>query len=214
MLNGNVQRYEDVNITDSDGKHLDGATLPLLTDILASSRFEKGIFVHFNGSHERYVNRYPTEFSRFKNHPDDPQRPWLTADKKKIVDQYDNSILYTDHLISEFIETMKARGGMSFVLYFSDQGAEVYNTRDFFGRVDRKVESTPAIVKIPLVLWLSDEYKRNFPEIVEAARANRHKRFVLDDLLWMITELYGLTFEEFQSHKSIVNRNYIPAVLD
>jgi heptose-I-phosphate ethanolaminephosphotransferase len=170
--------------------------------------------VHFNGSHEHYVNRYPVEFSRFKDYPDDSRRPWLTAEKKKTIDKYDNSILYTDYLISEFIKTMKAQGGVSFVLYFSDHGEEVYNTRDFAGRVDKKLEKTPAITKIPLILWLSDEYKRNFPEIVEAARANQHKKFVLDDLLWMVTELYGLTFEGFRPNRSLVNRDYVPVSID
>ncbi|MDR2179538.1 MAG: phosphoethanolamine transferase [Synergistaceae bacterium] len=214
MINANVQRYEDVNIADENGKHLDEATVPLLKDILTSSRSSKGIFVRFNGSHMHYVNRYPLEFARFKNYPDDPKRPWLTPEKKNIIDQYDNTILYTDHVVAEFVEAMKQQGGASFVLYFSDHGEEVFNTRDFFGRVDKKVEETPPIMKIPLLLWFSDEYKRRFPEVVEAARANRHKNFVLDDLLWTMTDLYGLTFEGFRPDKSLVNRNYVPVSLN
>ncbi|MDR2522990.1 MAG: sulfatase-like hydrolase/transferase, partial [Synergistaceae bacterium] len=64
MLNTNVQRYEDVNITDENGKHLDEATLPLLREILAQPRQGgKGLFVRFNGSHMHYVNRYPVSFA-------------------------------------------------------------------------------------------------------------------------------------------------------
>jgi heptose-I-phosphate ethanolaminephosphotransferase len=214
MINANVQRYEDVNIADKNGKHLDEATLPLLNDVLASSRSSKGIFVRFNGSHMLYGNRYPVEFARFNSHPDDVNRPWLTPEKKTIINQYDNSILYTDHVVTEFVEAMKIQGGASFVLYFSDHGEEVYNTRDFFGRVDKKVEDTPPIMKIPLLIWFSEDYKRRFPDIVESARANRHKEFILDDLLWTMTELYGLTFEGFRSDRSLVNRDYAPMSLD
>jgi heptose-I-phosphate ethanolaminephosphotransferase len=211
LINSNVQRYEDVNIADEKGKYLDGATLPLFRDILASSRSNKGIFVHFNGSHMHYVNRYPSEFSRFRDYPDDPRRPWLSPAKKNLIDQYDNSILYTDYIIAEFIEAIKDRGGASFVLYFSDHGEEVYDTQDFFGRVDKRVEKTPSIMKIPLILWLSDEYKTRFPEIAETARTNQHKDFVLDDLFWTMIDLYDLTFDGFRPDKSIVNKAYVPA---
>ncbi|MDR2528851.1 MAG: phosphoethanolamine transferase [Synergistaceae bacterium] len=214
-INSNVQRYEDVNITDENGKHLDEATLPLLRKILArQGQGGKGLFVRFNGSHMRYVNRYPAAFARFSGYPDDPARPWLTSEKKNIIDQYDNTILYTDHVVAEFIEAMKTQGGVSFVLYFSDHGEEVYSTRDFFGRVDKKVEETPSIMKVPLLLWFSDEYKRDFPEVVEAARMNLRKDFVLDDLLWTMVELYGLTFDGFRPDKSLVNAAYVPVRLD
>ena len=214
-INSNVQRYEDVNVTDKDGKHLDEATLPLLREILTRpSRGGKGLFVRFNGSHMHYVNRYPAAFARFRDYPDDLARPWLTPEKKNVINQYDNTILYTDHVVAEFIETMKAQGGVSFVLYFSDHGEEVYNTRDFFGRVDKKVEETPPIMKVPLLLWFSDEYKRDFPEVVEVARANLHQGFVLDDLFWTMVELYGLTFDGFRPDKSLINAAYVPARLN
>ncbi|MDR0361482.1 MAG: SDR family oxidoreductase, partial [Planctomycetota bacterium] len=115
MINANVQRYEDINVPDKNGKYLDEATLLLLEDILVSSQSSKGIFVRFNGSHMHYVNRYPLEFARFKDYPDDPNRPWLTPEKKSIINQYDNSILYTDHVVAEFIETMKKQGRGSII---------------------------------------------------------------------------------------------------
>ena len=215
LLNTNVKHYRDVQITTEEGKRLDIALIPFMGEAMDTSFDHKSIFARFNGSHLEYSNRYPSDFPQFKDYPlDDPKRPWLTRLKTKVIDEYDTTIRYTDYVISEIIEEAKKRGGNSFVLYFSDHGEEVFTTADFIGRVDKEPVMTPAIMKIPLVLWLSEDYKRNFPEITAAAQKNLHKGFVLDDLIWTMTELYGLTFNEFEPEKSLVNINYIPVSVD
>jgi heptose-I-phosphate ethanolaminephosphotransferase len=211
LLNSNVQHYEDVNVASEEGKHLDIAVLPFVEKTMETASGDLSIFVRFMGSHTQYFNRYPTSFACFKDHPDDPKRPWLTWEKKSIIDNYDDSIRYSDHVVAELLEAVKRQGGNSFVLYFSDHGEEVFQTEDFAGRLGKEgIAETQAIMKVPLILWLSDDYRRNFPEIVEAARVNLHKEFVLDDLLWMMAELYGLTFDGFRPDRSLVNMGYVP----
>jgi heptose-I-phosphate ethanolaminephosphotransferase len=209
LLNSNVQHYEDVNVTSEEGKHLDIAVLPFVEKTMETVSGDLSIFVRFMGSHTQYSNRYPASFACFRDHPDDPKRPWLTPEKKYVIDDYDNTIRYSEHVVAELLEAVKRRGGNAFVLYFSDHGEEVFQTADFAGRLGKQgMAETPAILEIPLILWLSDDYKRNFPEIAEAARANLHKEFVLDDLLWTMTELYGLTFDGFRPDRSLVNIDY------
>lgn len=209
-LNSGVQYRHELASPDEKGRRLDIESVSILRDVLSSnnSATEKAIFLHLNGSHTAYSNRYPDSFDHFRDYPDDPHRPWLTESKKRMINQYDNSILYTDYVVSRVIEAAKAQGGASFVLYFSDHGEDVYNTADVLGRFGKDGQMTDAVRKVPFILWFSEEYKRENPEIVEAAKSHLNSKFVLDDLIWTLTDLFNLTFDGFDPEKSLVNPAY------
>jgi len=65
------------------------------------------IILHYYGSHMRFSDRYPAEYSYFNG-----------GDVN--LDQYDNSVLYTDFIQSEVIEIVSRYGGK--YLFFADHG--------------------------------------------------------------------------------------------
>ncbi|MFI4919833.1 MAG: sulfatase-like hydrolase/transferase, partial [Legionellales bacterium] len=82
----------------------DEALLPYLDQALSDKSSQKKLIVlHIYGSHAEFSKRYPKEFQRF---PKD----------------YDNTILYTDHVLNEIINHVDAQGGQSALLYMSDHG--------------------------------------------------------------------------------------------
>lgn len=70
--------------------------------------------LHTKGSHFEYARRYPPEFARFGSSGGSRQQ--------NVVDEYDNTVLYTDWLLSELIATLTQRGGASAVFFASDHG--------------------------------------------------------------------------------------------
>lgn len=101
--------YSFFNSNDTAGKEYDIILVNKLKEILQTqkSNQKKMIIINFYGSHMKFSNRYPDEFSIFDS-PD------------KLVDTYDNSVLYTDFIQSEIIKLVKNNNGE--YLFFSDHG--------------------------------------------------------------------------------------------
>lgn len=209
-LNANVQVYHGLNVASTEGKHLDIEAVPVLKKTLSSNAGrDLGIFIHLNGSHAAYANRYPADYDHFGNYPDDAARPWLDEKNKRVIDAYDNSILYTDFVLSEIIQALQDNDDCSFLLYFADHGDDVYRSGNYLSRRNLDTNAiTEPVKKVPCIMWFSESYKKRYPQIVAAARQNDNKFFVLDDLIWTMTELYGLTFDGFEESKSLVNALY------
>lgn len=93
----------------------DGALISDYEKILKESDTgKKAIFIHVKGSHFEYSRRYPEHFDKFK--------PSTNSFKDKITAEYDNTILYTDWLLSTFIDQLKSSKKPSVLFYSSDHG--------------------------------------------------------------------------------------------
>lgn len=125
--------------------------------------------LHCYGSHFSYHHRYPREFARFQ--PDDDVAI-TKRNLQKIVNAYDNSILYTDYFLSETIEYLRSLDDdCCALLYCADHGEDLFD--DERGRF---LHASPTTTFHQLYVanlgWFSPNYCREFPEKVEAARQN------------------------------------------
>lgn len=99
----------------------DGELLPYFEDIVAArTAGEKTMIVlHLYGSHSNFADRYPPDFDFFK------------AIGKKRIDQkiarYDNSIRYTDSVLTKVIGTTERANGA--FLFFADHGLRAANSK-------------------------------------------------------------------------------------
>ncbi|MBV6821828.1 sulfatase-like hydrolase/transferase [Pseudomonas sp. PD9R] len=93
----------------------DGALMSEYEKILQNSDAEKqAIFIHIKGSHFEYSRRYPEGFDKFK--------PSTDTFKDKTIAEYNNTILYTDWLLSTFIKRLESSEKPSVLFYASDHG--------------------------------------------------------------------------------------------
>jgi len=79
--------------------------------------------LHTLGSHgPKYYKRYPTEFSVFE--PACKKSTPQECTDQEIVNAYDNTILYTDHVVSTLINYLKNKlnENSTFLFYASDHG--------------------------------------------------------------------------------------------
>ena len=191
----------------STNKQHDEVVLPYIDQILEeNTEGNKIIFVHLMGSHNMYKSRYPAEYNFFnqENYPI-PNKPYLNDKKKQIIDEYDNSVLYTDFVVSSIVKKMQNRGNeSSAVLFFSDHAEEVYDFRNVVGHYIQGV--TTYQCEIPFIFWGSENYLSEKQDIV----IRKDRPFSLTNLIHSLSDLAGLQYQDYTPEKSIFNEKFVP----
>lgn len=175
-----------------------------LEEILSNStQGNKIIFIHLMGNHHAYSARYPKSFEHF----DWEKRGDLDVDfrnnyMKKTIDEYDNSILYGDFVFNSILDQIKKIEGSSYLLFFSDHGEEVYDTRNVRGHLMSNVY--PCQCQIPFVLWRSESYKNEMPDIV----IDTSRPYSIENVIYSLSTLSGLRYEGNNQEESIFSAEY------
>lgn len=136
----------------------DEALLPELSKIMRNPK-KKLVVLHLMGSHGEYYRRYPKEFAHFtEKEIADKGRDYLTSSKKRTIAEYENSILYSDYIVSNIIDTLKQFNQQkTMMIYFSDHGEELYEKRDFSGHSNGYVD-------IPFIIWANEGARQQLGE--------------------------------------------------
>lgn len=179
----------------------DGALVEELGEIVAQSPLDRRQFVvlHTKGSHFDYSRRYPEDFDRFAP-ADDGHAATLRA-------HYENSILYTDWVLDKVIETMRASGRSSVVLFVSDHGENVLDDeRGYFGHA----LGTEYDIRTAGFAWLSDELAFRRAHEVTAARTNADRPMTLSDLSHSLLHLVGVEARGLDRTRSVFDPGFQP----
>ncbi|MDR6433800.1 phosphoethanolamine--lipid A transferase [Brucella pseudogrignonensis] len=140
------------------GECLDQILINSLSKELSETTGNATIVLHMTGSHgPAYYRRYPAEYERFK--PDCRSNDFAKCSHEEIVNAYDNSILYTDHILSEVIDLLKEHQDKfaSSMIYMSDHGESL-------GEDGLYLHAAPYFIApsqqthIPFITWFSPDY--------------------------------------------------------
>ena len=179
----------------------DGDMLPVLEDELRkASGGRLLIIVHLMGSHHNFSARYPKGFSRFDG-VRDRCNSGMSGEHAKELNEYDNTIAYTDSVLGGILERLEKRTEPAFMIYCSDHS----ETGGWSGYRHARSAATaiPDLYEIPFVFWANDQYRRAFPQLVEGAARNRHSPMQADTLIWSIISAAQVTFDGFPREKDI-----------
>ncbi|KQT53040.1 MULTISPECIES: phosphoethanolamine transferase [unclassified Aureimonas] len=116
------------------------------------------IVLHQLGSHgPAYHERYPQAAERFQ--PACRSAEFTDCTREEIVNAYDNTILYTDHVLSEVIDLLGSREDLaSSMLYVSDHGESLgENGLYLHGMPYFLAPSTQT--HVPMIAWFSKPYE-------------------------------------------------------
>jgi heptose-I-phosphate ethanolaminephosphotransferase len=179
----------------------DGAMLDELHAILAAKPAAKVfIVVHTKGSHFDYARRYPPEFDRFSTP--------AASRRQKLVDEYDNSIAYTDWFVHEVILEVERRHARSVVFFASDHGENLLDDeRQLLGHAlgTRYDLATAALV------WTSGEMQRARPEQERALLANASAKLSLSNVSHSLLDAAGIDAKGLDRRKSIFSDTFTPS---
>ena len=161
-----------------DAKHLiyirsprhDTQLLDEMRKAIEKSTSRKLFFIlHCYGSHFSYHQRYPREFAYFQ-----PDNDVAIAKQHRpmLVNAYDNSVRYTDYVLSRIIDYLGSlENTSSALLYCADHGEDLIDDHR-----ERFLHASPTTTDYQLYVvslaWFSESYRERFPEKVAAAEAN------------------------------------------
>jgi lipid A ethanolaminephosphotransferase len=122
------------------------------------ARANQAIVMHLMGSHgPAYYRRAPAAFQRFK--PTCETSELRKCSVQEVVNSYDNSIVYTDHVVAQTIAFLKSQSARfdTALLYVSDHGESLGENNLFLHGLPYAIAPKQQ-THVPMVLWLSDGY--------------------------------------------------------
>ncbi|MEY4588795.1 MAG: hypothetical protein RL497_871 [Pseudomonadota bacterium] len=144
-----------------DGECFDMALLEHLPEHFTGNTAGKLIVLHQKGSHgPSYFERSPTEFKHFL--PECRSNQLQRCSSEEINNSYDNSIVYTDYLLSQLITQLKNNSEFdTALLYVSDHG-ESLGENGFYLHGFPYAIAPKEQIEIPMIFWASEGFKTHF----------------------------------------------------
>ena len=169
------------------------------------------LVLHQMGSHgPEYFKRYPKAFEKFT--PVCESNALNNCSRESIVNGYDNTLLYTDHVLSTLIDMLRSRQDKvdTAMLYLSDHGESL-------GEYNLFLHGTPYMLApdqqkhVPMMIWLSDNYQKSFAVNPECLARERNAPLSQDNLfhsmlglLRVDTKVYDPSLDMFSGCRSSI----------
>lgn len=200
----NERIYEfDHEMLEAESDHLNNTDRPGLT-----------IF-HLMGQHVDFKARYPKtdEFMYFST--DSVRRHTsLSYGQCEDIMAYDNATRYNDKVIGKIIDNYKNTDAI--VIYISDHGECVFDDSKLtYGRPiaeDKSLDIIKLLYEVPMVVWCSDDYIKNHPEVVARIAHSTERPFMHDHMSHLLFDLAGICCTDFIPEYSVISEDYIPVV--
>ncbi|HXR01722.1 MAG TPA: sulfatase-like hydrolase/transferase, partial [Pseudomonas sp.] len=156
------------------------------------------LVLHQMGSHgPEYFKRYPKEFEKFT--PVCESNALNNCSRESIINGYDNTLLYTDHVLASLIDILRDNQNKvdTAMLYLSDHGESL-------GEYNLFLHGTPYMLApdqqkhVPMIAWFSDNYQQAFAVDTHCLQKERNAPLSQDNLFH---SMLGL----LQVHTSVYN---------
>ena len=203
---GVCKRIGEINIRNKPDTHspyylneemLDESLVDQLDKVLKSAPQSTDILVvlHTMGSHgPKYYKRYPETFSKFE--PACKQATPQECTDKEIINAYDNTILYTDHVLHQLIQYLKVKQAKNntFLMYASDHGESL-------GEKGIYLHGLPYFLApigqthVPMISWFSQDYINNEKLDVKAMKMAQDNAVSHDNLSYSMLDAFSVRFK-------------------
>ena len=200
--------YLPSNYTFGKNVNLDMELIPYLKTILNKKEQKVFIILHTLGSHYNYAARYPDAYDKFKpSLKTDVVNPTDYSKKETIINSYDNTILYTDAVISKIIDLIKETNTVSTVTYISDHGEDLFDDER---KLSQHINSVPSeyVASIPYFIWSSPAYRTSFTDKIKNLNANKDKPIGSQDLFYTLLDLSNIQYPNMDTSKSLASKTF------
>lgn len=168
-----------------------------LDEIVGGGSEDRFIVLHLLGSHgPSYYKRYPPEFRSFV--PDCAQDNVQNCSREAIINAYDNTMLYTDHVLARLIELLKRHRDRvdPTLIYMSDHGESLGENGIYLHGLPYAV--APDEQKhVPFVLW-SAAHK------LSCVDARRDQPYSHDNLFHTVLGLFTIATGDYREQADIL----------
>jgi lipid A ethanolaminephosphotransferase len=191
----------------NDEECYDERLLRDLPEMIRSAQRDMVIVLHQKGSHgPAYWKRYPERFKAFG--PVCETTHLAKCSRESIVAAYDNTILYTDFVISKAIEMLAQSSAEREVdtslIYFSDHGESL-------GENNLYLHGAPYVISpseqrhVPMMLWLSDGFRSRFKLNQQCLAARTRQEFSHDNIFHSTLGMLGVSTAVYNPKLDLFN---------
>lgn len=193
---------------------LDSALVPVFAKVIKKNELKQFIVIHTLGSHYNYIHRYPTQFNVFKPSLNEVTGFSLQDSKYKteLLNSYDNSILFTDYVLNEFIKKIEQYKISAFMFYSSDHGEALFDEGCHQSGHGLSMKNN---LEIASFAWYSDAYKNNYPEKALKLQQNQYRKINQTAIFPTLLDAAQITIQNDELNRSILKKfdNYPRIVL-
>lgn len=137
----------------------DEILLEQLAQDLPSPAHHTVLVLHLLGSHgPAYAERYPREFARFT--PECDSSELSTCKREAILNAYDNTILYTDHVLARTVEWLQTQTSYQTAMFFASDHGESTGEHGFYLHGAPKFMAPKEQTRVPMLIWLSADWQK------------------------------------------------------
>lgn len=177
----------------NNGENSDEVLLHGLSAKISALQGDGVIVLHMMGSHgPAYYKRYPPAFERFT--PACKSSQFSRCSNEKIVNAYDNTILYADHVLAELIALLQkahAAGVPSSMIYVSDHGESLGENNIYLHGMPYAL--APGVqTHVPMMMWLSPSFQNGFGIDAGCLATKSAAHFSHDNLFHSMIGLQGI----------------------
>ena len=193
--NTQLYRYDDGVVKEYDRMTQDSITPHL-------------VILHLMGSHVDYRARYPKTARYFT--PQMYHRPELNDKQRRILSDYDNSLLYNDSILEAITQRFVDKDAV--VIYMPDHGEEIFDGSPYmYGRmhganIDYRLARNE--MEIPFWIWGSPKYRENHPYGWQAIKNAKDRPMMTDVLPHFLLYLGGVSTPLYRSEYNVISPDY------
>jgi arylsulfatase len=177
----------------------DEKLFPIIDKVKSQNTSDKQFYtIHLMGSHASYDRRVPPNWRKFELEPTNTK-----ADFER--NAYDDTVLYNDYVLTQIFK--KFDDTDTLIIYISDHGESVYEKDSkLIGHGDGQLNRY--MLEIPMIMYGTDTFKENHPELWKKILDAQHRPYMTDDLPHTIMDLLDIRVNGFDASRSIINSEF------
>ena len=159
------------------------------------------IVLHMLGSHgPAYFKRYPPAFAVYQ--PECRTAELERCTREQIVNAYDNSIRYTEHVLSALIDLLERNGSALDIalLYVSDHGESLGEHGLYLHGMPYAIAPAEQ-TRVPMLMWLSPGHRERID--VDCMRRRAHLPTSHDNLYHSVLGLMRVQTSVYRSERDL-----------
>ncbi|MBI3285715.1 MAG: phosphoethanolamine transferase [Burkholderiales bacterium] len=193
----------------TNNSNLDQVLLEPMQHALQDAAPKKLIVLHTLGNHWNYSHRYPRDYDKWQPSLYGVVNPAYTDLKNKAAlnNSYDNSVLYTDWLLEQVIQNLKASAQVTSMLYVSDHGQTLYDgscNLAFHGH------NTQYEFHIPAFIWYSDAYRALYPQKIAQLKLHQKARLSTENVFHSLLDMANIRYPDEKLEWSVLSSKLKP----
>lgn len=189
----------------TDAACYDEALVDGLEVLLRKNLGNQVIVLHQLGSHgPAYYARYPKEFEEYR--PACNTSDLSKCSQREIINAYDNSIRYTDAVLSKAVDQLRKHTDKSTsLIYMSDHGESLGENGIYLHGLPYSIAPKQQ-TQVPFFMWLSDNFKKDHPKLEDCLVEQSKKPAHHDNLFHTVLGMFNIKTSVYQRNFDLTEK--------